>query len=177
MFQGQSEIEVKESVDLLILMIPPGGGDDLQGIKKGIVEIADMVVVTKADGKFLDQARFTAADYRGALRMLPSRGKLKGWDTPPVLLVSSHSQEGLQEVWENIKRFRTLMIESGMLQSKRQIQAQYWLWKNVENIILEQTKNDPMLKQKAEALELQLKEMKITPRVAAADLLKSLVEQ
>jgi len=80
-------------------------------------------------------------------------------------------------VWENIKRFRTLMIESGMLQSKRQIQAQYWLWKNVENIILEQTKNDPMLKQKAEALELQLKEMKITPRVAAADLLKSLVEQ
>ena len=174
---GQSEIEVKESVDLLILMVPPGGGDDLQGIKKGIVEIADMVVITKADGKFLEAARSTASDYSGALRMMPRSGllSLPGWETPPVVLVSSHDDKGLEHVWEKICLFRSLMVESGELELKRQRQSHYWMWKNVQSLILLQTKNDPVLKERAQALEELLTQGKMTPRVAATELLESLV--
>lgn len=173
---GQSEIEVKESVDMLVLMVPPGGGDDLQGIKKGIVEVADMILVTKADGKFLQAAKNTAADYRGALRMMPPSGRitLKGWETPPVILVSSHVEEGLEDVWGKICLFRSLMIKAKELRSKRQRQSRYWMWKNVQNLIVEQTKNDPILRERAQALEQSLKDNKITPRVAATELLESL---
>ena len=176
---GQSEIEVKESVDLLILMVPPGGGDDLQGIKKGIVEVSDMVVITKADGKFLEAARSTASDYSGALRMMPRTGlvSLPGWETPPVLLVSSHDDKGLEHVWERICLFRNLMVESGELEKKRQRQAHYWMWKNIQNLILLQTQNDPALRDKSQILEEMLNEKKTTPRVAAAELLNSLVRR
>ena len=174
---GQSEIEVKESVDLLVLMIPPGGGDDLQGIKKGIVEVADMIVITKADGKFLEAAKRTAADYNGALRMMPRSGlvSLPGWETPPILLVSSHDAAGLEHVWDKICLFRRLMIESGELELKRQRQSRYWMWKNLHNLILAQTRNDPILREKAHALEDLLSQGKTTPRVAATELLESLV--
>lgn len=174
---GQSEIEVKESVDLLVLMVPPGGGDDLQGIKKGIVEVADMVVITKADGNFLEAARSTASDYSGALRMMPRSGlvSLPGWETPPVILVSSHDDKGLEHVWEKICLFRSLMVESGKLELKRHRQSHYWMWKNVQNLILLQTRNDPVLKEKAQALEELLTQGKTTPRVAATELLESLV--
>ena len=176
---GQSEIEVKESVDLLILMVPPGGGDDLQGIKKGIVEVSDMVVITKADGKFLEAARSTASDYSGALRMIPRTGlvSLPRWETPPVLLVSSHDDKGLEHVWERICLFRNLMVESGELEKKRQRQAHYWMWKNIQNLILLQTQNDPALRDKSQILEEMLNEKKTTPRVAAAELLNSLVRR
>lgn len=176
---GQSEIEVKESVDLLMLMVPPGGGDDLQGIKKGIVEVSDMVVITKADGKFLEAARSTASDYSGALRMMPRSGlvSLPGWKTPPVVLVSSHDSKGLENVWKKICLFRSLMIESGELGLKRQRQASYWMWKNVQNLILLQTKTDPALREKAQVLEELLAQGKTTPRVAATELLESLVRQ
>jgi LAO/AO transport system kinase len=175
---GQSEIEVKESVDMLMLMVPPGGGDSLQGIKKGIVEVADMIVVTKADGNLLPAAKHTAADYRGALRMLPGhRTKLAGWETPPVCLISSHGEEGLQEVWDEICRFRKLMEESGALVLKRQKQQRYWLWKNITQKILEQTKKDQILKEKVQLLQKELDELKITPRVAATELLDSLLHR
>ncbi|CAB9501229.1 aciduria type A homolog, mitochondrial [Seminavis robusta] len=177
---GQSEIEVKESVDMLILMVPPGGGDDLQGIKKGIVEVCDMIVVTKADGNFLVAAKHTAADYRGALRMMGPRraglgSTLEGWETPPVLLASSYDNTGMDDVWGEICRFRNLMMESGKLQEKRQKQTKYWMWKNLQNLILEQTRTDHVLRQKAETLERDLREGKTTPRVAATELLDSLV--
>lgn len=161
---------------MLMLMVPPGGGDSLQGIKKGIVEVADMIVVTKADGTLLPAAKHTAADYRGALQMLPSHGteKTAGWETPPVRLVSSHGEEGLQEIWDDICRFRDLMIRSGGLQSKRREQQTYWFWKNITQKILEQTKDDHGLKEKANILQKKLDQGKTTPRVAASELLESL---
>jgi LAO/AO transport system kinase len=175
---GQSEIEVKESVDMLMLMVPPGGGDDLQGMKKGIVEVADMIVVTKADGHFLQAAKHTAADYRGALRMMPRMSghdsNLAGWDTP-VLMSSSNTGEGLDKVWCEICRFRSLMMESGQLQRKRRQQTRYWMWKNLQNLILAQTKTNAALRHKAQALERDLRDGKTTPRLAATELLDSLV--
>jgi LAO/AO transport system kinase len=166
---------------MLMLMVPPGGGDDLQGIKKGIVEVADMLVITKSDGKFTMAAKHTAADYRGSLRTIAGNarpgGNMKGWEIPPVLLVSSHEQKGLEKVWEEICRYRKLMIETGNLDLKRQQQARYWMWKNVRNLILEKTRNDPVLKGKAISLEIALNEGKTTPRLAATELLDSLVQR
>ena len=177
---GQSEIEAKESVDMLMLMVPPGGGDDLQGMKKGIVEVADMVVVTKADGNFLQAAKHTAADYRGALRitsrMAGSDNIAAGWESPPVLLCSSNTGEGLEKVWDEICRFRGLMVESGILQQKRQQQTRYWMWKNLQNLIITQTKSNAALRKKAQALERDLGDGKTTPRLAATELLESLVQ-
>jgi len=175
---GQSEIEVKESVDLLMLMVPPGGGDDLQGIKKGIVEVSDMICVTKADGKFLQAAKRTAVDYSGALRMMPRTGlvNLPGWETPPVVLVSSQDGTGIEHIWSKICQFRRLMIETGEFERKREQQAHYWMWKNVHNLILAQTQNNPHLKKKAEQLERLLVQGKTTPRVAATELVESLVK-
>lgn len=175
---GQSEIEVKESVDLLVLMIPPAGGDQLQGIKKGIVEVADMIVVTKADGDFIQSAKHTAADYTSALRMMPRTGlvSLPGWEIPPVVMVSSQDNIGLERIWDKICLFRSLMVESGELESKRQRQSRYWMWKSVQNLILLQTKNDPILREKALTLEELLSQGKTTPRVAATELLESLVQ-
>jgi LAO/AO transport system kinase len=173
---GQSEIEVKESVDMLMLMVPPGGGDDLQGMKKGIVEVADMIVVTKADGDFLPAANHTAADYRVALRMMPRHNStLPGWESTPVLMSSSRTGTGLDKVWGEICRFRSLMMESGQLQTKRRQQTQYWMWKNLQNLILAQTRTNAGLRQTAQALERDLRDGKTTPRLAATELLDSLV--
>lgn len=165
---------------MLLLLIPPGGGDDLQGIKKGIVEVADMLVVTKADNNFLQAAKHTAADYRGALRIMSrpnTEYTVPGWDTPPVLLVSSHNKEGLSKLWNEIGRYRSLMIDSGMLQAKRYAQSKYWMWKNLHNLILTRTKSDPVLKEKADGLKVLLHEGKVTPRVAAAELLETLLSK
>ena len=176
---GQSEIEVKESVDMLMLMVPPGGGDGLQGMKKGIMEVADMIVVTKADGHFLQAAKRTAADYQGALQMMPritgSDKSVVGWRSPSVLLTSSNTGEGLDKVWSEVCRFRSFTMETGQLQRKRQQQTQYWMWKNLQNLILAQTKTNVGLRQKAQMLERDLSDGKTTPRLAATELLDSLV--
>ena len=155
---------------MMLLMVPPGGGDDLQGIKKGIVEVCDMLVVTKCDGNFQQAARRTAADYKGALKS--SRcSHLKGWEVPPVMMISANEMEGLDKLWSEICRFRKIMIDSGELELKRQKQSRYWLWKNVQSLIAEQTQNDTGLRAKAKELEVSLDEGKITPRVAATELI------
>lgn len=135
-----------------------------------------MLVVTKADGKFLQAARRTANDYKGALKS--SRcSHVKGWEVPPVLLVSSQEKEGIDKLWTEICRFRKLMAESGELELRRQKQSRYWLWKNVQSLITEQTQNDSDLRAKAKSLEKSLDEGKITPRVAATELIESLVRR
>ena len=177
---GQSEIEVKESVDMLMLMVPPGGGDDLQGIKKGIVEVSDIILVTKADGTLLPAAKNTAADYRGALRSMPRQQhsvRMEGWDTPPVRLLSSHDEHGLDDVWEDICRFRQLMTVSGQLQRKREKQQTYWLWKNITETILDRTRKDEALREKANILQQALGAGTTTPRVAAWELLDDLIKR
>ena len=93
---GQSEIEICEGVDMLLLLVPPGGGDELQGVKKGIVELASMLVVNKADGNLLQAARTTAADYEAAVRFFRHRDD--GWDIPPVLLASAKTGEGMERI-------------------------------------------------------------------------------
>lgn len=171
---GQSEVEVAESVDMLLLVVPPGGGDELQGVKKGIVEVADMLLVTKADGNLLPAARSTATEYKNAMKF--QRQRYQNWGPPPVIMTSAVTGDGMERIWNEICRFRTTMIETNELKRKRQRQAKYWMWKNLQNLITAKTKEDPNLQQAAREMELALLDGTITPRVAAAELLESLLK-
>ena len=177
---GQSEIEVAQSVDMLILLLPPGGGDELQGVKKGIMEVANLLCVTKADGHLLMAARHTASDYRAAITFLSSMGgedhtgdQYKVW-RPPVLLTSAVTGDGLDQMWETVCSYRKYLQETGLLEKQRQKQAQYWMWKQFQNLVQDKTRQDPRLAQTSEQLQEALRRHQLTPRVAAKNLLETL---
>jgi len=169
---GQSEVEICEGVDMLLLLVPPGGGDELQGVKKGIVELTSMLCVNKADGNLLPAARTTASDYEAAMRFF--RHREDGWDVPPVLLVSAKTGEGIERVWEEIVRYQQIMTTNGELQKRRQQQSRYWMHKNLRELIVAKAKSDPALREKSERLENDLMNGRITPRAAAKELVQSL---
>jgi LAO/AO transport system kinase len=130
---GQSEAELAELVDSLCLLLVPGAGDELQGIKRGIMELADLIVVNKADGDRIPLAKRARGDYRHALRMLPP--STPGWETP-VLIASATEGTGLAEVWEKIEEHRTLLEESGLFTERRLRQQQRWLNSMIEEAVL-----------------------------------------
>jgi LAO/AO transport system kinase len=176
---GQSEIEVTESVDVLVLAIPPSGGDELQGVKKGIVEIANILTVTKADGDLEAAANRTASDYSGALRVLQQISTNVGHDTndnktvwkPPVLLTSSVTLRGLDDLWEAIQNYKEFLLTTNRWSAKRQRQAKYWMWKQFTRMMQARMQQDPRLATMAKELETQLVNGCVTPRVAAQQLL------
>ena len=169
---GQSEVSVSQVVDMLVLVVGPGGGDGLQGVKKGIMEVADLLIVNKADGALLPVATSTAADYKGATCFLKSR--LEGWEAPPVLLASAKTNLGFKEVWEVICEFRQIMTENGELKRRKAEQARYWMWRHLQDLISMQVQSDNQIASKADYLEKALDQGLVSPRVAASDLLKCL---
>ena len=171
---GQSEIEICEGVDMLLLLVPPGGGDSLQGVKKGIVELASMLVVNKADGNLLPAARTTAADYEAAIRFFRHRDD--GWDIPPVLLASAKTGEGMERIWDEIVRYRQIMMANGELQKKRQKQNLHWMHKTLRELIIARAKSDPVLREMSEQLETDLMKGLVTPRAAAKELVDSITK-
>jgi LAO/AO transport system kinase len=131
---GQSEVAVADLVDLFLLLVGPGGGDELQGIKRGIMELADLVVVNKADGDLSAAAGRAAADYRNAVHLL--RPKWQAWATE-VLTCSSLERRGIEEVWDAVLRFRTAMTGSGELHELRATQATARMWSEVEETLVQ----------------------------------------
>jgi LAO/AO transport system kinase len=121
---GQSETAVHSMADFFLLLLLPGAGDELQGIKRGIVEMADLLAVNKADGDRLQLAKESQRSYRNALHLFPP--KESGW-TPPVTLCSSLNQEGIETVWQQVLEFQKTTTESGYFLRHRQEQAKYWL--------------------------------------------------
>jgi LAO/AO transport system kinase len=178
---GQSEVEVQQSVDMLVLTIPPGGGDDLQGVKKGIVEVADLIVVTKADGSLLTAAKQTAGHYRSAMHFLNGitahLDDSSDHSPTPVLLTSALTGTGLQSVWDHICQFRRNQIESGRMKRRQQEQGKYWMWKNLQTAVHEYTESDPGLQALAKRLHDDLNEATIPPRVAASILFNKLKQR
>ncbi len=140
---GQSETAVAEMTDLFLLLLLPAGGDELQGLKKGIVELADMILVNKADGALADQARRTAADYHGALRLLSKAGA--DW-TVPVLPVSAQTGDGIADAWTRMEAFRSMMAENGALAARRSQQARNWLWDELMAEMAQRLKADPSVR-------------------------------
>lgn len=165
---GQSEIEVAESVDVLVLLVSPSGGDELQGVKKGIVEMANVLCITKNDGDLKAAAERTAADYKGALRVL-HQGDSCHTDRwmPPVVKTSSINEEGLDNLWKGILSYQSHLLETGEWEHQRQKQAKYWMWKQFSRMIQVKIRGDLGLRAKANHLEEKLLEGSLTPRVAA----------
>ena len=121
---GQSEVTVSGMVDFFLVLLLAGGGDDLQGIKKGIIEIADMIAINKADGDNIARAKRAQAIYQGALSIVAQHDQT--W-SPPVLTVSAHDNRGLDELWDKIVEHRRIMLETGGFWARRGDQAVSWM--------------------------------------------------
>jgi LAO/AO transport system kinase len=165
---GQSEIAVADMVDMFLLLLAPGGGDELQGIKRGIVEIADAIIVTKCDGDLAKPAGRIAGDYRAALHLL--RPRVADWAVP-VLTCSALEGKGIDAVWTSASQYRTLMESSGDFTARRSAQAESWLWSELREGLLERFRDHPGMAARLTAAEAEVRAGKRSPAVAARTLL------
>ncbi|MEO1536689.1 MAG: methylmalonyl Co-A mutase-associated GTPase MeaB [Pseudomonadota bacterium] len=167
---GQSETIVSAMSDVFLLLIAPGGGDELQGVKRGIMEIADMVLVNKADGDLKAVAMRTAADYAGALRLLRKRrGDPDGF--PKVMTVSALEATGLEALWAEIGALVAFRRESGFWDARRATQAEDWFADEVQLGLLRQIEGDPASRAAMDRLRADVGEGRRSPGAAAADVL------
>ncbi|KAK7930567.1 hypothetical protein WMY93_006962 [Mugilogobius chulae] len=167
---GQSEFAVADMVDMFVLLIPPAGGDELQGIKRGIIERADLVVVTKSDGDLVVPARRIQAEYTSALKLL--RRQSRSWN-PKVVRASSYTNEGIQEVWAKMESYRDAMLSSGELQARRQAQQRVWMWSLIQENVLSHFQTHPAVRETLPRLEERVTRGAISPGLAADLLLKA----
>ncbi|XP_072261985.1 methylmalonic aciduria type A protein, mitochondrial isoform X2 [Pyxicephalus adspersus] len=170
---GQSEFAVADMVDMFVLLLPPAGGDELQGIKRGIVEMADLVVVTKADGDLLIPARKIQAEYVSALKLLRKRSKV--WK-PQVVRISAKTGEGISELWKKMEDYQSAMLESSELLTRRRAQQKVWMWNLIQENVLLHFKNHPAVKDKLPLLEGQVLNGVLSPSLAADMLIKGFSE-
>lgn len=166
---GQSETMVAQMCDIFLLLLAPAGGDELQGVKRGIMEVADLILVNKADGDLKPAAMRTAADYAVALRLLRRRPQdPPGF--PKVLTVSAETGEGLAGAWDEIATLAAWRREHGHWQSRRAAQARGWFEEEVRQGLLAQLMREPM-RGVLDRLGADVAEGRRTPEAAAADLL------
>lgn len=165
---GQSEVAVADMVDLFLLLVSPGGGDELQGIKRGIMELADLVVVNKADGDLAAAAGRAAADYANAVHLL--RPKWRSWSTE-VLACSALERRGITEVWDAVRRFRLAVEGSGELRAVRARQATAWMWSEIRDALLERFTADEEVARLLPSMEHDVATGRIAPTEAARRLL------
>jgi LAO/AO transport system kinase len=165
---GQSETAVADMTDVFLLLLQPGGGDELQGLKKGIIEIADLLVVNKADGDLKAAAKRTAGDYGAALRLL--RPSSPNW-TPEVMQCSALEGTGIAEVWQAITRYREKMTASGELKRRRAEQAKSWMWSEVTETLDAALRTHKGVRSQVAALESKVAAGETTPSQAAHVLL------
>ena len=167
---GQSEVAVSSMVDFFLVMLLPAGGDELQGIKKGVVELADALVVNKADGVMKSVAERTRADYGGALELIRS-----GHDSwrPRAMVVSALEDQGIAEIWQTILEHHELMRASGAFDERRREQSRAWLWKLLEEGIDRAFREQPGMIEAIKREEEAVAAQKTTPAVAARTLLQA----
>jgi LAO/AO transport system kinase len=170
---GQSETSVADMVDEFVLLISPGGGDDLQGIKRGITELADIVVVTKADGDLLGAAQQAAADYSNALHLL--RPKHDDW-TPRVLQCSAVTGTGIDEVAVAVVDLQTTLDGSGALARIRADQAVTWFWSTARDELVTRLLAEPGAAELAASIEADVRAGRTSPAAGAGRLLEALVQ-
>jgi len=161
---GQSETAVADMVDMFVLILQPAGGDDLQGMKRGIVELADLILVNKSDGALAAAAGRTAADYQHAIRLL--RAPTPGW-TPEVWRCSALSGAGVAEVWQSVERFRQALSADGRLQRRRSEQAKAALHQELSESLLAALRSDPDVARRLADLEKQVAGGRLSPAAAA----------
>ena len=172
---GQSEITVAGMVDTFLLLTLARAGDQLQGIKKGVLEFADVIAVNKADGSHQVEAARTARELSGVLRLLGPGDETEtaGW-TPPVLTCSAREGTGLDEVWRQVQAHRSTLDASGALAAKRRRQLIGWTWDMVRQTLLQQLRENSGVRALTPAVEAQVLEGALTPAQAAEQILGAL---
>ena len=166
---GQSETAVHSMVDFFLLIMLAGAGDELQGIKRGIMEMADGIVINKADGNNIQKAQRAQAEFANALHLFPPSNS--GW-TPRVSTCSSLYQTGISEVWDMVREYREFVSRSGYLSTRRGEQSRYWMNETIREGIFEQVFSDPDMQKELEDIEKSIVGGKITSFMAAAIILK-----
>ena len=164
---GQSENAVSAMVDFFLVLLLPGAGDDLQGLKKGLIELADMIAINKADGEMAPRAAATASDYAAALHILTPQSA--NWH-PPVLQISALHNRGLDELWAQVERHGHALTASGELAAKRRDQAVAWMRDLIEGA-LRLLLRTPAIRARLAALEQEVRDGTVLPAVAAEEVL------
>ncbi|CAJ1498988.1 methylmalonyl Co-A mutase-associated GTPase MeaB [[Mycobacterium] kokjensenii] len=168
---GQSEVTVANMVDTFVFLTLARTGDQLQGIKKGVLELADLVVVNKADGNHLAEARLAARELTTALRLIYPRETL--W-RPPVLTMSALEGTGLAEVWETVERHRQTLIDAGQFEARRRAQQVDWTRQLVQDAILERAFADSAVREVRAEVERQVLDGELTPALASQRILETI---
>lgn len=166
---GQSEILVAQMVDTVLLLLLPGAGDELQGIKRGLLEQVDIVAVNKADGGGETAARRARVEYQSGLKLI--RPTLAEW-LPPVLLCSGLTGSGLPELWQQVLAHRALLEGLGVLALRRRQQARDWLWAEIEGALLSAFRHHPAIAASLPRLEEDVEAGRAMPPRAAAELIE-----
>jgi LAO/AO transport system kinase len=161
---GQSETAVSDMTDSFLALMLPGAGDELQGIKKGLVELADMIAINKADGDNGKRANLAAGEYRNALHILKPRSE--HWH-PPVVTYSALAGTGIDALWQKILDHRKAMNASGEFESRRREQQVKWMWSMLEQRTMARLRADPAIRAKVRKIESEVAEGHITPALAA----------
>jgi len=167
---GQSETMVADMVDFYLVLMLAGAGDELQGIKRGILELADMIAVNKADSGNEKAAERARREYAGALELM--HGRNDGWRVP-VVKCSGLGNQGLDELWAHIERHREELARSGQLDELRKRQLLHWMWQMVEGELIDRLHQHPRVKALAPGLEQQVHDDKLTATLAAQQLLEA----
>jgi len=165
---GQSETTVASMVDFFLVLMLAGAGDELQGIKRGVLELADAIAITKADGDNIENAKKAAKIYETALQMLQPTSP--NWD-PPVLTCSALEMIGIVEIWQTVIKYHKKFAASGELEQKRQKQALDWLWSLVEEGLRERFYTNPEIKKRLRRIARAVEKGETSPTLAADKLL------
>jgi LAO/AO transport system kinase len=167
---GQSETIVADMTDIFVTLMLPGAGDELQGIKRGILELADLIVVNKADGDNLQRARSAVRDYRNALRFM--KPVSPHWK-PQVTRCSALENSGIEDVWNLIQEHRTAMTEAGALEAKRQTQRRHWMWEIIDAELRQALRSHPQVSEALPAIEEGLSRGTMPPAKGAHHILQA----
>jgi len=168
---GQSETTVADMTDFFLVLMVAGAGDELQGLKKGIVELADMIAVNKADGDNIERAKVAAADYRGALNILAPRSAT--W-SPPVVTYSALTGKGIAELWAQVITHKDKMTDSGELAARRREQQVKWMWTMLEERLTARLRGDAAVRAKLKSAEAAVAAGKLAPTLAVEEIAKLL---
>jgi LAO/AO transport system kinase len=168
---GQSETMVADMTDFFLVLMLPGAGDELQGLKKGVVEIADMIAINKADGDNRKRANAAAAEYRAALHILTPRSP--SW-SPPVVTYSALTGDGIAGLWATVIDHRGRVSQVGELDARRREQQVKWMWAMLEDRVFARLKSDPGIRAKLPRIEAAVAEGRMTPALAVDEIAAAL---
>ncbi|MDR1370715.1 MAG: methylmalonyl Co-A mutase-associated GTPase MeaB [Dysgonamonadaceae bacterium] len=166
---GQSETAVHSMVDFFLLIQLAGTGDELQGIKRGIMEMADGIIVNKADGSNIEKAGLAASQFRNALHLFPM--PQSGWN-PKVLTYSGYCRTGIKEIWDMVFEYMDFVKSNGYFQFKRNDQSRYWMYETINEYLKSNFYNNPAVEKELKIKELQVLNSRVSSFVAAKEMIE-----